>query len=76
MKKSTVKIEQDPEKIIVRKVLAQSIVAISHSLNKIIDSGLNERAIVALVADASNVGRPDIRAVLASLKHLHRDYCH
>jgi len=71
-----VKIEQDEEAPIERRVLAVEIMKISAALSHLLDSGLNERAIVALVADATDVGRPDIRAVLTSLKTLHREFCH
>lgn len=73
MKKVTV--TQDTEAPVERPVLATSIVEISHALTKLLTSGLTEHAIVVLVADSSGVGRPDVRAVLAGLKNLRKDYC-
>ncbi len=70
-----VTVEQKKEDPIERKVLARSILDISASMHKLLGSGLNERAIVALVADYSGVGRPDIRAVLNSLRQLSKEYC-
>lgn len=69
------KIIQDEEKPVERPVLATAIVEISRAMTKLLDGGLNERAVVCLVHDACGVGKPDIRAVLSSLKTLHRDFC-
>ncbi len=70
-----VNIEQDPEQPIEKNVLAKAIVDIAGAFQKLYGSGLNERAIVCLVHDSCGVGKPDIRAVLHSLKTLERDYC-
>lgn len=67
-------IEQDPEEPVEKKVLAQSIVEISKSFRKLASSGLNDRAIVVLVSESSHVGKPDVRAVLESLKWLEGEY--
>lgn len=37
-------------------------------------SGLNDRAIVLLLADSSRVNKSDVQAVLASMAQLRRDY--
>jgi hypothetical protein len=73
--KVKVKVEQNPEELVERPVLATAIKAISFHMGRLLNQGLNERAIVCLVADSSNVGKPDIRAVLSSLKHLAQEYC-
>lgn len=73
--KTKVKVEQNPEEVIEKPVLAKAIVDISKAFNKLVGSGLNERAIVCLVHDGSGVGKPDIRAVLWSLKNLEKDFC-
>jgi hypothetical protein len=75
MKQIKVSVQQDPEEIIEKNVLAKAIVNIAKAFNKLSVSGLNERAIVCLVHDACGVGKPDVRAVLASLKTLERDFC-
>jgi hypothetical protein len=74
-KKREVRVDQNPEEIIERPVLAKAIVDISHAMKKLLASGLNQRAIVCLVHDTCNVGKPDIRAVLESLESLSRNYC-
>lgn len=69
------KVIQDKDEPVDRPVLAKAVVDIAYAFRKLLNSGLNEKAIVALVADATTVGRPDIRAVLSSLKNLEKDYC-
>ena len=68
-------VQQDPEEIIQRPVLAKAIVEIAVGFQKILASGLNERAIVCLVHESSGVGKPDIRAVLKGLTQLKQDFC-
>ena len=68
-------IKQDKDEVIERPVLAKAIVEISKAFRKLISSGLNEWAIVCLVHDSSGVGKPDVRAVLSSLKSLEKDFC-
>jgi len=73
--RTTVKVTQDEEAPVEKAVLAKAIVDISRTMMKMLDSGLNERAIVCLVAEDSHVGKPDVRAVLHSLKSLTKTYC-
>ena len=68
-------ITQDKEDVVERPVLAKAIVEISRSFTKLLGTGLNERAIVCLVHEASGVGKPDVRAVLQSLRSLEKDFC-
>jgi hypothetical protein len=75
MRTTKVKVEQNPEEPVERPVLATAIKAISFHMERLVKSGLNERAIVCLVHDYSGVGKPDIRAVLDSLKNLERMFC-
>jgi hypothetical protein len=74
-KQQAATITQDPEEIVPRAVLAQSIKSISASMEKLLSGGLNERAITCLVHELSGVGKPDIRSVLASLRTLEKEYC-
>jgi len=74
-KQTLAKVIQDKDAPVEKPVLAQAIIKISVAFTRLLESGLNERAVVAFVADATTVGRPDIRAVLASLKVLAKDYC-
>ena len=73
--RTTVKVEQDKDAPVEKLVLAQSIVEISKAMTHLLNTGINERAIVALVADSTDVGRPDIRAVLQSLRTLEANHC-
>lgn len=75
MKRTVVKIQQNPDEIVERPVLAKAIVDLARGVNKLFASGLNERAITCLLHDSSGVGKPDIRAVLISLKNLEHDFC-
>lgn len=75
MKKIKVNVQQNPDEIVEKNVLAKAIIDISKAFNRLSVSGLNERSIVCLVHDSSGVGKPDVRNVLASLKTLERDFC-
>lgn len=74
-KQQVAKVTQTDEEPVERAVLATAIRDISQGLQKLLSQGLNQRAIVCLVHDHSGVGKPDIRAVLDSLKNLEKDYC-
>lgn len=70
----SVTIAQDPENPVKREILAQSIVDISTSFNKLTRSGLNRRAIVVLIADDTKFSKGAIEAVLKSLDSLAQNY--
>lgn len=70
-----VQIVQDAEKEIPKPVLAQAILDISASARKLSQSGLNHRAIVALIADNSKVAKGTIEVVLNNLEDLAENYC-
>lgn len=74
-KQQAAKVTQDPEEDVPRAVLATAIRDISRSMAKLLQGGLNERAVCCLVHEFSGVGKPDIRAVLNSLKQLEKEYC-
>jgi hypothetical protein len=59
---------------ITKEVLATSIVAISNAIEKLYASGLNRRAVVALIADDTKLGKGTIEAVLNSLLDLRKTY--
>ena len=54
--------------------LARDIRMISRSFKKMCSSGLKIEAIVTLVSDSSNVGKPRIRAVFKALELLEANY--
>jgi hypothetical protein len=55
-------------------VLATAIVSISDAVKKLYDGGLNRRAVVALIADDTKLGKGTIEAVLNSLLDLRKTY--
>jgi hypothetical protein len=62
------------EKPVTKEILATSIIAISDAVKKLYDSGLNRRAVVALIADDTKLGKGTIDAVLDSLLDLRKTY--
>ena len=70
-----IKVTQDPDKPVAKEVLAESIVKVGEAAESLRKSGLNEKAIVVLLHDATKVGRPDIRAILNGLRQLKGWYC-
>jgi len=70
-----IRVEQDAEKVVSTPVLAQSIVDISESLSKLRALGLNQRAIVVLIQNGTNLSKRDIRAVLDSMDQFRGWYC-
>jgi hypothetical protein len=61
-------------KAITKAILATSVVAIGDSVQKLLDIGLNRRAIVALIADDTKLGKGTIEAVLDSLVSFRNTY--
>jgi hypothetical protein len=68
------KIVQDEEAPVEREVLATAIVSISDAVKRLYDGGLNRRAVVALIADDTKLGKGTISAVLDSLLELRKTY--
>lgn len=66
---------QQPEPPIECTVLAEAIVEISKAAKRLNESGLNRKAIVALIHDYSAMGKKDIGIVLDSLEALAEMYC-
>lgn len=69
-----VKVKQDPNAPVEREILAEAIVRMSKSVQALRSSGLNERAIVALLHDHCRLPKSDIERVLHSLDQLAKDY--
>lgn len=59
------------------EILAEAIVKISDSMNSLVKSGLNEKAIILLIQGQPGVtlSRSDIKDVLDGLKQLKGFYC-
>jgi hypothetical protein len=62
------------EQPITKEILATAIVEISDAVQKLYKSGLNRRAVVALVADDTKLGKGTIETVLDSLLDLRKTY--
>jgi hypothetical protein len=57
------------------EILAEAIVRIGEAADKLKSSGLNRKAIVLLLHDATKVGKKDIDAILNALPRLRGWYC-
>ena len=67
----TQKENEDPIPV---EILAQSIKKISDSFKRMKAAGLSDRAIVVLLHDASGIGKPAIKCILAAMEDLERLY--
>jgi hypothetical protein len=72
--KDIVKVVQDKEAPVEKEVLATAILQISGSVKKLYASGLNRRAVIALLADDTKLGKGTISTVLNSLGDLAKTY--
>lgn len=57
------------------EILAEAIVRIGDSVAKLNASGLNRKAIILLLHDATKVGKRDIEVILDALPRLRGWYC-
>jgi hypothetical protein len=62
------KLEETSEK------LGREIRMISRGFKKLANSGMKRETLVLLIHNYSNVGRPDVRAVLQALEKLEEEY--
>ena len=67
-----VKNAENPEST---EVLASAIVRIGEAMEKLKNSGLNEKAILVLVHDHCKVAKRDIKLVFDSMRKLRAWYC-
>lgn len=75
VKPPKVKIEQNPEEPVEKKVLAAALLAMSRGVESLLGSGLRLDDLVVLIARrAPSVGKPDIRAVIQALNELRHEY--
>lgn len=65
-----IKVVQDPEKPVEKEVLAEAIIKISKSFGQLLSSGLNRKAIIALIQYDTKLGYGVIEALLRSLETL------
>lgn len=57
------------------EILAEAIVRIGDGMKKLTESGLNEKAIVVLLHDATGLSKRDIKTVLDAQRRLAGWYC-
>jgi hypothetical protein len=62
------KLENTSEKI------AREIRMLSRAFKTMANSGLYKETLVLLLHNSSNIGKPDIRAILKAMDNLERDY--
>lgn len=58
-----------------KELLALSIEQASAALSKLLESGLNKRAIVTLVSADCGIPKRNVETVIDSLASLHKTYC-
>lgn len=71
----SVAVIQDEEKPVPRPVLAEAIVKMSEAARELAASGLNEQAVVVLLAHKTKYSASVIKAVLLGLRDLRDTYC-
>ncbi len=71
---TTVTVVQDDEDIVDKEVLATAIIQICNAAQKLYNSGLNRKAVIALIADDTKLGKGTIDTVLSSLVNLRKTY--
>ncbi len=71
-----IRIKKNEDKPESKEILAEAIVRIGEGFEKLGNSGLNERAIIALIHDyVPSVGKSTIKNVLNALRQLRAWYC-
>ncbi len=76
MPRPKVNVVQDEETPIPKDILANEICKLSDAANKLLLSGLNEKAIVVLLKEETGLSKRDIVLVLNALSQLRNDYTH
>jgi len=69
-----VKVTQDPDAPVEKEVLATAILQISEAAKKLYKTGLNKKAVVALINDDTKLGKGLVETVLNSLESLAKKY--
>lgn len=70
-----IKVLKNKEQPESKEVLAEAIIRISESMEELAASGLNRKAIIALINDDTKLGKGCIETVLDSLTRLKGWYC-
>lgn len=72
---TNIKIIKNEDKPEPTEILAEAVIRIGENMEKLQKSGLNNRAIIALVYDYTKIPKRDIEAVIGSLAKLKGWYC-
>lgn len=75
MVKNKLIVKQDEQEPIPAEIMAQAIIEIAAAMEKLNNSGLKRKAIVALIHDTSGLGKRDIEMVLNNLEALRTTWC-
>ena len=75
-KKTKVIIEQDLEKPVEKKILAEAVLKISEGMGALLRAGLMPEDLISLIVRRcpTAITRTDVRAVLEAMDQLRRDY--
>ena len=73
--KNNIKIIKNEEKPESTEILAEAVIRIGDNMEKLQKSGLNRRAVIALVYDYTKIPKRDIETVIDSLAKLKGWYC-
>ncbi len=76
MPRTRIAVVQDPDEVVSKEVLAKSICDLSDAANKLLLSGLNEKAIIVLLRDATGQSKGAIKRLLQAMSQLRADYTH
>jgi hypothetical protein len=58
-----------------KEFLAHTIEEASGALKRLLEAGVNRKAIVTLVAEDARLGKREVEKVIDSLANLHKTYC-
>lgn len=73
--KTKVTVKQDEQEPIAAEIMATAIIEIAAAMEKLSNSGLKRKAIVALIHDTSGLRKGDIELVLNNLEALRTTWC-
>ncbi len=76
MPRTRIAVVQDPDEVVSKEVLAKAICDLSDAANKLLLSGLNEKAIIVLLRDATGQSKGAIKRMLQAMSQLRADYTH
>lgn len=62
--------------LVVTESLSKAIIRLSDTSNAILNSGLNEKALIALLHDDTDISKKTISKVLMSMRELRANYTH